>query len=219
MHTWLRIAAVLLLATVSAAAQDFTTLPESGKLLGYVAAKEPGGWIVFGPGGFTVVQPVVLEGGKAIIWQGDAGEYAAVYFPSGAPGAIIQPIVTRVVLGKVTPPPPPTPPLTPLAAQVRDWATKLVPPESRVKCESVAQSLDSISAQMAARSLTEPAQIIAATRDANQAAVGELREAWLPFFEEVRKYLNTEAAAGRLATLAQHQAIWKDLAAGLRAVK
>jgi hypothetical protein len=72
---------------------------------------------------------------------------------------------------------------------------------------------------MAAGTLTEPAKIIAATRDANQAAVGQLRDAWLPFFEEVRKYLNAESAAGRLATLEQHQAVWKDLAAGLRAAK
>jgi hypothetical protein len=213
---------LLVCSAAIAAAQPFQTLPEPGKFLGYVATEQPGKWLVFGPGGFTVVQPTVLEGGKAIVWQGDPGEYAAVFFP---PGDTVQPLVQKVVLGTgtpkppVPPTPPPGPPLSPLATQVRDWATTLVPTTARVKCESVAQSLEAISSQMAAGTLTEPAKIIAATRDANKAAVGELRDAWLTFFEEVRKYLNAEAAAGRLATLERHQAIWKDLSTGLRAVK
>lgn len=219
--------AVLLACWASlAAAQPFQTLPEPGKFLGYVATEQPGKWLVFGPGGFTVVQPTVLEGGKAIIWQGDAGEYAAVFFP---PGDTVQPLVQKVTLGTIIPPlpptpptpptPPPGPPLSALAAQTRDWVITLVPPTAAIRCELVAQSFSAISSQMAAGTLAEPAKIIAATRDANQAAVGELRDAWLPFFQKVRKYLNAESAAGRLATLAQHQAVWNDLAAGLRAAK
>lgn len=205
-----------------AAAQTFQTLPDPGKFAGYVATDQPGKWLVFGPGGFTVVQPTVLEGGKAIIWQGAPGEYAAVFFP---PGDTVQPVVQKVLLGTTTPPVPPTPPTPPtpplsaLAAQTRDWAMALVPPTAALKCELVAQSFSAVSSQMAAGTLTDPAKIIAATRDANQTAVGELRDSWLPFFEAVRKYLNAELAAGRLATLEQHQAVWNDLAAGLRAVQ
>lgn len=217
MRTTTRAAACFLLVFLAAlaVAQDFTTLPSEGKYLGYVATPQPGKWLVFGPGGFKPVQATVLEGGKVVLWQGDTGEYAVIYLPAGE----AQPLVAVVQLGKVIPPPPPPPPLSPLAKQTRDWATTLVPTEARLKCESVAQSLDAISSRMAAGTLTDPAKIIAATRDANQAAVGEMRGVWLPFFEEVRKYLNAEAAAGRLKTLEQHQAVWKDVAAGLRAAK
>lgn len=225
MHAWSRITPIILLliAASVAPAQELKTLPEPGKLLGYVAAEEPGKWLVFGPGGITIVQPTVIDGGRAVFWQGAAGEYAVVFLPPGD----AQPLPINVVLGPATPPtppnppdppkPPPTPPLSPLAQQFRDWAIKLVPPSALLKCEAVAQSLDAVNAQMAAGTLREPARIIAATKDGNSAAVGELRDAWLPFFEQLRTYLNAESAAGRLATVAQHQVVWKDLATGLRA--
>jgi hypothetical protein len=197
--------------------------PAAGKSLGCVSAQEPGKWLVFGPNSIKFIQPTILDGGKSCVFEGAAGEYAVVFLP---PAADAQPLVANVVLGGSAPDPPPTPPEPPpddslsvLGRQVRDWATQLVPQPSRVKCESVARSLDSICSQMAAGTLKDPANIIAATRTANQQAVGDLREQWLPFFEQVRKYLNEESKAGRLTTVQQHQVIWKDLAAGLRAVK
>lgn len=111
MRTWLRCCLVVLLmisASVSPA-QQLKTLPEPGKLLGYVAAEEPGKWLVFGPGGITIVQPTVIDGGKAVFWQGAAGEYAVVFLPPGD----AQPLPINVVLGGPAPGPDPPDPPTP----------------------------------------------------------------------------------------------------------
>lgn len=205
--------AILALLPLSAVAQTITTKPDGGRLLGFAGSDVPGKWAVFAAG-FLPVQPTVLDGGKCITWQGPAGDYGIVFFPPDG-----EAITAKVTLGGENPQPPPFNPLSPLATQIRDWASTLVPTNALVKRDAVAQSLDSVRAQMAAGTLTEPAKIVAATRDANQAAVGELRESWLPFFEKLRDYLNAESQAGRLATVEQHIAVWKGISEGLRAVK
>lgn len=83
-------------------------LPTTGKSLGGATAPEPGKWIVFAAG-LMPVQPVLLDSGKAIIWEGPAGDYAVIYLPPGDG----QPIVQRVTLGGnpgPEPQPDPTPP-------------------------------------------------------------------------------------------------------------
>jgi hypothetical protein len=215
--TWI----LFLLAVAVAAGQEATVLPEPGKLLGFVSRTEPGKWLVFGPNGFKIVQPTIIEGGKAVLWQGLAGEYAVIYLPPGE----AQPIPLVVQLGAAGPvppgpiPPPNPPPLSPVAKTVHDWATTLVPPTSLLKCQAVAQSFAAISSRMAAGTLSTPAEILAATRDSNVAAVGDQRDAWLPFFEELRKFLNAESEAGKLADVKAHQALWDQIALGLGAVK
>lgn len=99
-------AGLLLLLLVGAAQAQLTVLPASGKYLGYVSAPEPGKWIVMSAGEFMPVPLTVLEAGKAIIFEADAGKYGVFYFPPGD----AQPIVQVVVLGGATPVPPPPPP-------------------------------------------------------------------------------------------------------------
>jgi hypothetical protein len=197
--------------------QQITVKPDGGRLLGYAAAASPGKWVVFAAG-FLEVKPEVISGGSAIIFQGPAGEYAVVYFgPESA-----EPVVSKVVLGgggPVPPPPPPPPPLSAVAKTVQGWATTLVPAAARTKCPAVAASFSTISSRMAAGTLSTPAEILAATRESNVAAVGDQRDAWLPFFEELRKFLNAESEAGKLADVKAHQALWDQIALGLGAVK
>jgi hypothetical protein len=57
-------------------------MPAAGKCLGYAAAHEPGKWIVFASG-MMPVQPTLNDGGKSIVWEGDAGDYAVIYLPPG----------------------------------------------------------------------------------------------------------------------------------------
>ena len=109
----------LLLLPLPASAQ-ITVLPTQGKSLGSASAPEPGKWIVFAAG-FLPVQPVLLDGGKTILWEGDAGDYAVIYLPPGD----AQPVVQRVTLGGVKPPDPqpdpepdPQPPPQPVKWQV-----------------------------------------------------------------------------------------------------
>lgn len=99
--------ALLLLVLPVVTRAQLTVLPSEGKSLGSATAPEAGKWIVFGPGGFKPVQPVVLDGGKTVIWEGDAGEYAVIFLPPGD----AQPLVQTVTLGQgVKPPDPPVPP-------------------------------------------------------------------------------------------------------------
>lgn len=108
-----------LLLTLQAPAQ-ISVLPTQGKSLGSASAPEPGKWIVFAAG-FLPVQPVLMDGGKSIVWEGDAGDYAVIYLPPGD----AQPVVQRVTLGDAKPPDPqpdpepdPQPPPQPVKWQV-----------------------------------------------------------------------------------------------------
>lgn len=109
----------LLLLPLPALAQ-ISVLPTHGKSLGSASAPEPGKWIVFATG-FLPVQPVLLDGGKTVLWEGDPGDYAVIYLPPGD----AQPVVQRVTLGGVKPPDPqpdpepdPQPPPQPVKWQV-----------------------------------------------------------------------------------------------------
>lgn len=96
--------AVLLLCSVAQA--QLTVLPSPGKSLGAVTAPEPGKWVVFAKD-FMPVQPTLVDGGKTILWEGAAGDYAIIYFPPGDG----QPVVQKVTLGGSAPEPkPPDPP-------------------------------------------------------------------------------------------------------------
>lgn len=85
-------------------AAELTVIPSAGKLAGYVSAPEPGKWIVVQEG-FLPVESTVLDGGKAVVWQGDPGVYGVMYFPPGD----AQPTMKRVVLGSPSPGPGPGP--------------------------------------------------------------------------------------------------------------
>lgn len=211
----LGLAVLFFFAAASVAIGQVATFPPAGKSLGAATAPEPGKWIVFATG-FTPIQPTLLDGGKAIWWVGDAGEYAVIFFPPGD----AQPVVSKVTLGGSAPVPPPGPgptpaPLSAIAEAARAAATS-APAAQRT---AVADSFDGIASRIAAGTIKEAAAIIEATRTANQTAVGEAKDAWLPFFEAIRTILNNEASAGRLATPAAHQAAWEQIAIGVRAAK
>lgn len=83
----------------------FSVLPEPGKLAGYVSHADAGKWVVFQSDPFRPVQPTLVNDGKGVIWQGDAGQYGVIYFPSGDE----QPLVRVVELGADSPDPDPDP--------------------------------------------------------------------------------------------------------------
>jgi hypothetical protein len=93
----------------SAWGQGLTVLPAAGHHLGAATAPEPGKWIVFSEG-FMPIQPVLVDGGKTILWEGKPGTYAVIYLPPGDG----QPVVQQVKLGEKEPSPdPPVPPVPP----------------------------------------------------------------------------------------------------------
>jgi len=219
-------AILLLLAAATASAQDFVTLPEAGKLLGYVGQKEPGGWLVLGPGGFKQVTPTITDGGKAVVWQGDAGEYLVLYFPPVPAGSIIQPLTTTITLGQVTPPTPPPPPDTipegkfGLGPKAYRWASA-VAAEHRKAAGKLADNFEAVASGMAAGAYKTP-------KDANQELTGRNRvvlgndgapllEAWRPWFVAWQQEVDGLIAAGRVkVTVEDYQVLYRETVLGLR---
>lgn len=97
--------------------QTITVKPDGGRLLGYAGAQAAGRWVVFAAG-FLEVKPEVIADGKAIVWQGPAGEYAIIFFGSDSS----EPVVQKVVLGGGTPDPFPEPPPVPPTPPGQRWA-------------------------------------------------------------------------------------------------
>lgn len=104
-------------------------------------------------------------------------------------------------------PDPETPELTRQAAQWLD----LVDPEARDLRDDLASAFRATANRIDAGELKTPAQIIEASAEANRQAVGDQRNAWLPWFEQLRDTLN----AGDLSTPAEHAQAFRELADGL----
>lgn len=89
------------------------------------------------------------------------------------------------------------------------------------KCEKedaakLAESFESIAAQVAAGVLQTANDITAATAEANRQALGESLPEWLPVLRELQTAMKNLAAEGKLATPDQHRDLWVDIAQGLR---
>lgn len=80
----------------------------------------------------------------------------------------------------------------------------------------LAGSFESVAAQIAADVLQEAEDIIKATSDANKQALGDSLSNWLPVLRELQTTMKTLAGQGKLTTPDQHQALWGEIAKGLR---
>jgi hypothetical protein len=124
------------------------------------------------------------------------------------------------VTGSGPPLPPPPPPLDGLAKKAYDWVMTEVQGEYHGLAAALAVSFDGIASRIAAGTLTDPAQIIKESTEANRLAIGDDgRNQWYQWFTMLRAYLNAESEAGRLTTPASHVTVWKDISKGLKAVQ
>lgn len=150
------------------------------------------------------------------------GRFHGVYATVGPDGTLTLKTCYLVVGDSVSPPTPPVPPapdpLTGLAKLVHDWAATL-PDDAKAKAPALAASFESIASQMAAGTLKFADEIIKATAEANRTALGDKRDNWVVWAQQLQKHLNAESQAGRLKTVEEHRAAWLDIAKGLRAVK
>jgi hypothetical protein len=115
--------------TVAVAWGQLQVLPSAGKFVGYVSAPAPGKWIVMAASEFLPVPVTLLEGGKAIVFEAEAGKYGCFYFPPGDG----QPVVQVVILGKGVVPPTPDPPLPPPGTR---WAVIWEQTEQRTPAQA-----------------------------------------------------------------------------------
>lgn len=148
----------------------------------------------------------------------DGAAKTAMFVPGKAAGEVVLLLAdfecyALTPLGTPVPPPPPPDVLTGFAKTAFDAVGDLPKPEAA----SLAGAFEVVASQIAAGVLKTPAEIIAATKTARTAALTtERATAWDPWVKVIGAALNTESAAGRLATPDQHKVVWLSIAQGLR---
>lgn len=170
--------------------------------------------------------PVPLAGGQTgsavLLAQGKAWTMvvACPGVPPGTPPALMLYIVTADAALPPIPPPVPPAPVDPLEAAVAQWAAETVPAgvDRQADAVKLADSFSGVAAAILAGTLKAPLEIQAATTEANRAALGEHKAAWMPWAQKLSGYLQAESAAKRLETAEQHRVTWLSIAAGLRRV-
>jgi len=150
---------------------------------------------------------IVIEDGKRAFFSAEKpGAYT--FWVAGALDKTVDlQSVTVTIEGFVPPDPGPTG----MEAKIRQWL-KLVKSETwKVEAQALSASFRGISQQISNNIITTPENVIKATALANKAALGNSGPAWAPFGEELRKELNAQSAAGKLADLPAHAALWDQI--------
>lgn len=142
-----------------------------------------------------------------------------------------------VTIGPPNPPPPtpipPSPPNPPepeplphgkydLSRLSRDWAKLSVTldgPRRTASARSLAASFHTMASAIAAGTLTVPSDILAETKKSNQNALGSDAESWRPWFVLLAARLESLGKGGELNVADDYAAAWREIAAGLEAVK
>lgn len=175
---------------------------------------------------------LAVDGGRRCVFaSGTPGKY--VFVLAAVTGGELSVTTHTLQVSSAGPSPPPEPepgpgPLpTPLpdgkyclAAFARDSASTLValpPARLRQTAESLANSFASIASAIAAGTLRDASAILTATREANNAALGDDREAWQSWGAGLAKKLQELHEAKRLATANDYKDAWTEIATGLRA--
>lgn len=157
------------------------------------------------PGAVQLTAVRLSSASWAVVWarlDGDAVRLETLY----------------LTLSSDTPNPAPDPdqPLPEAARLAREWLS-LVPDEARAKAPQLAGAFRGVAVRIASGELRDPNSIINASVAANRETLGEHRNAWLPWFQRLRDYMNTLAESGKLTTPEAHGALFRDLASGLEA--
>jgi hypothetical protein len=150
---------------------------------------------------------VVIEGGQRAFFSGDKPGSYTFWIAGALDKTVDLQSVTVTVEGVVPPDPGPTG----MEAKIREWL-KLVKSETwATEATAVATSFHGVSQQINGGVLRSPDDVIKATAISNRAVLGNSGPAWAGFGEELRKYLNSESAAGRLPDMPAHATLWAQI--------
>ncbi|GAB6186256.1 hypothetical protein JCM17478_17580 [Thermopirellula anaerolimosa] len=156
---------------------------------------------------------IVVEGADdAAVVPVAPGRWVLVW-AAGSPAKLQTAVVT---VGPSDPAPPTPQPEAEASRLAREWLS-LVPDEARAKAPQLAGAFRGVAVRIASGELRDPNSIINASVAANRETLGEHRNAWLPWFQRLRDYMNTLAESGKLTTPEAHGALFRDLASGLEA--
>lgn len=96
----------------------------------------------------------------------------------------------------------------------REWLA-LVPVQARARAGALAAAFRAVAVEIEAGKLKDPAAIIQASTERNRAALEDDRNAWLPWFEKLRDYMNGLVEKGGLKTPGEHARLFREIADGL----
>lgn len=157
-------------------------------------------------------------GGTVAVTAPGAADIAVVPVGEGRWAIVLAmgdpPRVEILYLRQEDAPIPPSPLVPEPTRLAREWLG-LAAPQARSRAAALAQAFREVAAEIENGKLKDPAAIIQASTERNRASLGEDRNAWLPWFEKLREYMNTLADKGGLKTAADHAVFFRQIADGL----
>ncbi|QDU60018.1 hypothetical protein Pan216_08550 [Planctomycetes bacterium Pan216] len=170
-------------------------------------------WIVAEPEARVLA---VDDGRRCVFASPHAGSYTFVL--AAAKGGRVATATHRLTLTNAGPEPPePSPERFGLASDARRWAgdVALEPSLRQRTASSLAHSFRATHAAIVAGALTEPATILAETKQRNLEALGPHADAWSPWGERLAERLGQLHQEGRLTGPDDYAEAWREIAIGL----
>lgn len=161
---------------------------------------------------------MVIDGGKRAVFSSpDAGAYL---FIVGAAKADSVDLKTHKLMVKSDEKPVPAPAPAPgsaLAAKVRALADAVNSPAKKAEAAKLSHAFAGIAAAVSAGAISDPADIVSATKEATKTSLGTSLPAWTSFLQGLQSELKVMADAGKLPDAKAHAATWDEIAKALQA--
>lgn len=185
---------------------------------GVVAGADPNLKLVSEPGKIVLVADVPAGSVADVKTIGSPPSFTVVI--AVYDGKKISIATIPVTIGSGLPHPPPDNPLTGFALTFSGWVNELVPADCRVaSAQRLAASCDSLVASIGAGAVKTVPEVLAASKEGNQRALGADYDKWNAVREKLRVYCNDLQKAGKLNTIDDCKNLFADMAKGLKAVK
>lgn len=148
---------------------------------------------------------MVIDDGKRAVFSAAGGEY--LFIIAAAKGDSVDVKTHKIkVEGSV--------PSTSLKGKVIEWAKQVNSPTKRDDLIRLSQSFASVASTVEVGGLN-PENILQATKQSNQQALGSNVYFWQPLFEHLQAELKAQAEAGNLNDAESHVKAWRAIADGL----
>lgn len=151
---------------------------------------------------------VVIDGEKRLIFSSPVAGVYTIFVSVAYEGTVASHVYTVTIAG----------PATDLSSKVASWVESLPVSETRdAEADRLAGSFETIASLIDAGSFAAPKDVLVATKQANQDALGAAKDVWTPFFVSLQAELAQMSSNGRLTEPASYAPAWREIAAGLRA--
>lgn len=155
---------------------------------------------------------VIDNGRRAVFSAPNPGDYLFIVGAAKADSVDLKTHKLHVEGSVPTPAPSPTP-AGDLGTKISSLAasTKL----DKANASTIATSFLSVASAVSAGAITDPADIVQATKQAVQSALGPNASAAMPFLQGLQTELKARADSGKLPDAAAHAQAWREIAAAL----